>query len=173
MVTASVDRDCRAWGHRGCGHLSEGGGGQVSTAPCHPPLRTPWRGQLWGWGGWWRDRWGHGPAPLRCQLGGKTLRVRAELGEGGRFKQDEKFKFLFRPDRGEVWIRLGQGGGVGSIARSQLLLQDQWPLQCHADAAGPLPTGSRNQRLQPTAQPMTPREVSGCPAGPPLSNPAP
>lgn len=53
---------------------------------------------------------------------------------GELFKHDEKYEFSFRPDRGGVWIRSGRGGGVGSIACSQLLLQDPvaptTPRQC-------------------------------------------
>ena len=170
---ASVDRDGRVWGRRGCGHLSEGGGGQVSTAPHHPPLRTPQRGQLWGWGEWLGDRWGHGPAPLCCQHGGKTLRVRAELGVGDALNRMRNSSFCL-DQSGERSRSDWAGEGVsGPLPDPSCSFRTQWPLQRHADAAGPLPTGSRNQRLQLTAQPMTPKEVSGCPAGPLLSNPAP
>ena len=59
--------------------------GRRRTGFHSPPSPTATDSPAWtalGVGRAWGDRWGHGPAPLRCQHGGKTLRVRAELGVG-------------------------------------------------------------------------------------------
>ncbi|MXQ97308.1 hypothetical protein E5288_WYG003277 [Bos mutus] len=54
---------------------------------------------------------------------------------------------------------------------TQQKARTQWPLQRYADVAGPLPTGSRNQRLQLTTQSVTPREVSEGPRRPSAQHP--
>ena len=145
--------------------------GQVSTAPvtlCHGLPGVDSSGGGAGHGG---NRWGHGPAPLCCLPGGKTLRDRAELGVGGRFKHHERLEFSFRPDRGGVWIRSSREGVSGPLPAPSCSFRTQWPLQRYADVAGPLPTGSRNQRLQPTTQSVTPREVSEGPRRPSAQHP--
>ena len=139
---ASVDKDCRAWGRRGRGLLSEGGAGAGFHSPCHPLPRTPWRGQLWGWGGPWGGRWGHGPAPLCCPPGGKTLRDRAELGVGGALNTMRGWSFHLD--------QTGEGSGSDPAGRG-------CRVHCLLPAAPLGPSGPRNAtRMWPDPCPWDP-----------------
>lgn len=172
-MTASTAQGHQGSPQRVCGQPSEGGTGAVSAAPHHPLLpSTPRPGEPSGWMGR-GGTGGEADQPL-CSA---RLRVRPELRVAGSFKRDEKFRFSFRPEwTGRVGRENRRHGCEDSAAALMpppcRSCRAQWPLHLRMDVAGcPLPTGSRNQRPQLTAQPVTSREDSGGPRRPSTQHP--
>ena len=143
---------------------------RVSAAPHHPLLPgTPQPGGPSGWAG---SGGAVGGGEADQSLCSARLRVGPELGVAGSFKRGEKFRFSFRQEwPGRVGRENRRHGCEDSAAALMPppchSFRAQWPLHLRVDVAGcPLPTGSRNQRPQLTAQPVTSREDSGGPRRP-------